>query len=178
MAKKSEVKRTQSPPVIIALGSNLGNPRQFICDAMKRLEKLSTAPLLKSSLWLTSPVDCPPQSPKFVNAVVVLVPPADETPESLLEKTQALEAEFGRTLGKASNAPRPLDLDLIAFGNETRATPKLQLPHPRAHKRRFVLQPLNEILGDLVLPGQTESVSDLLMKLPDASSLEWLSSPI
>ena len=178
MAKKSEVKKPKSPLVIVALGSNLGNPRQFIGDAMMRLQRLTVAPILKSSLWLTTPVNCPPNSPKFVNAVVALVPPPDETPESLIEKLQALELEFGRTISEAENAPRPLDLDLIAFGDEIRSTSELQLPHPRAHKRRFVLQPLNEILSDLVLPQQTQSVSELLMKLPDAASIEWLSSPI
>ena len=178
MAKKSETPKKPSPQAIIALGSNLGSPRQFICDAMKRLENLSAAPLLKSSLWLTTPVDCPPNSPRFVNAVVVLTPRPGETPESLLEKMQALEAEFGRTLSEFENAPRPLDLDLIAFGSETRSTSDLQMPHPRAHKRRFVLQPLNEILSDLVLPGQTLTVYELLMKLPDPDNIEWLSSPI
>jgi 2-amino-4-hydroxy-6-hydroxymethyldihydropteridine diphosphokinase len=86
--------------------------------------------------------------------------------------------EFGRTASETANAPRPLDLDLIAFGSETRATPELKLPHPRAHKRRFVLQPLNEILSDLVLPLQTQSVWDLLRKLPDPDAVEWLASPI
>ena len=55
---------------------------------MARLQEFSDEPILKSSLWQTSPVDCPPDSPKFVNAVVGLVPRADETPESLLKKLQ------------------------------------------------------------------------------------------
>jgi 2-amino-4-hydroxy-6-hydroxymethyldihydropteridine diphosphokinase len=178
MSKKSEAPKSKSPSVIIALGSNLGNPRQTICDALARLQEFSASPILKSSLWQTTPVHCPPQSPKFVNAVVALTPAPGETPESLLGKLQALEQEFGRTAVETVNAPRPLDLDLIAFGGETRATPQLKLPHPRAHKRRFVIQPLNEILSDLVLPGQTQCVSELLHKLPDADSVEWLSSPI
>jgi 2-amino-4-hydroxy-6-hydroxymethyldihydropteridine diphosphokinase len=178
MPKKSEAPKSKSSWVIVALGSNLGNSRQTVCDAMARLEKLSAAPVLKSSLWQTAPVHCPPLAPKFVNAVMALVPSPGETPESLLEKLQALEMEFGRTASETANAPRPLDLDLIAFGSETRATPELKLPHPRAHKRRFVLQPLNEILSDLVLPLQTQSVLDLLRKLPDPDAVEWLASPI
>lgn len=126
--------------------------------------------MLKSSLWQTAPVDCPPGSPKFVNAVVALVPLNGETPESLLAKLQALEKDFGRTPKKILNEPRPLDLDLIAFGGETRNAPDLILPHPRAHLRRFVLQPLREIAPDLVLPGQDKSVSDLLCDLPELSS--------
>src|SRR5262249_16785337 len=101
--------------------------------------KLSTVPLLKSSLWQTTPVDCPPGSPPFVNAVVSFCPLPVETPESLLRKLQALEREFGRKPKQVLNEPRPLDLDLIAFGYEARATDELILPHPRAHQRRFVL---------------------------------------
>src|ERR1041384_4243138 len=119
----------------IALGSNLGDSVRNVRHAMQRLEEFSTTPLKKSSLWKTIPIDCPPGSPTFVNAVVGLTPRADETPESLLAKLQALEKEFGRQPKKVLNEPRPLDLDLIAFGTETRNTPSLTLPHPRAHER-------------------------------------------
>ncbi len=131
-------------------------------EAMLRLEALSDGPLLKSSLWRTEPVDCPPGSPPFLNAVVGLVPHASETPESLLARLQLLEMEFGRQPKQVLNAPRPLDLDLIAFADETRATSQLILPHPRAHLRRFVLAPLAEIAPGCVLPGQTKTVTELL----------------
>jgi 2-amino-4-hydroxy-6-hydroxymethyldihydropteridine diphosphokinase len=133
---------------------------------MARLQNLSDTPILKSSLWQTTPVDCPPGSPKFVNAVVGLVPRKSETPESLLEKLRDLEKEFGRQTKKLLNEPRPLDLDLIAFGNEIRQSPELTLPHPRAHQRRFVLQPLSEIAPELVLPGQGRTVAQWLAELP------------
>jgi 2-amino-4-hydroxy-6-hydroxymethyldihydropteridine diphosphokinase len=152
--------------VFVALGSNLGNSRQIIKDAMTRLQSFSERPVLKSSLWQTTPVDCPPDSPKFVNAVVGLFPRPDETPESLLKKQCGLEIEFGRTPKNILNEPRPLDLDLIAFGQETRNSPELILPHPRAHLRRFVLQPLSEIAPGLILPGQGKSVAELLAALP------------
>jgi 2-amino-4-hydroxy-6-hydroxymethyldihydropteridine diphosphokinase len=129
---------------------------------MGRLQVLSDKPLLKSSLWETSPVNCPPGSPKFVNAVVGLVPKENETPESLLKKLKELEKEFGRTPKKISNEPRLLDLDLIAFGQEVRNSPDLILPHPRAHLRKFVLKPLNEIVSDFVFAGQGRTVSELL----------------
>jgi len=158
----------------VALGSNLGDSRQLILDAMARLQNLSDEPILKSSLWQTSPVDCPPGSPKFVNAVVGLVPRKDETPESLLKKLQELEKEFGRLRGHILNEPRPLDLDLIAFGAETRILPDLILPHPRAPVRRFVLQPLSEIAPDLVLPMQQKTVSQLLSDLPTGETVTRL----
>lgn len=150
----------------IALGSNLGNSREMILDAMARLQTFSDEPILKSSLWQTSPVDCPPDSPKFMNAVVGLVPRENETPDSLLEKLRELEKEFGRVQKKILNEPRSLDLDLIAFGNKIGNSPELILPHPRAHLRRFVLQPLCEIAPDLVLPGQGKTVAELLAELP------------
>jgi 2-amino-4-hydroxy-6-hydroxymethyldihydropteridine diphosphokinase len=147
---------------IIALGSNLGESVNILRSAMDRLQELSDVPLLRSSLHRSAPVDCPPGSPDFVNAVVGLVPGRGETPETLLEKLQALERDFGRQPRKALNEARLLDLDLIAFGAETRSSPALTLPHPRAHLRRFVLEPLAEIVPDLRLPGQSRTVAHLL----------------
>ena len=117
------------------------------------------------------PVDCPPESPKFLNAVAGLVPREGETPESLLKKLQALEKEFGRRPKTILNEPRPLDLDLIAFGNEVRNSAALILPHPRTHLRRFVLQPLSEIAPDLILPGQEKTAAQLLAQLPADESV-------
>jgi 2-amino-4-hydroxy-6-hydroxymethyldihydropteridine diphosphokinase len=166
---------TSAPTLaIVALGSNLGDSRKIILDAMARLQKFSNSPILKSSLWQTSPVDCPPDSPKFVNAVAGLIPKENETPESLLKILRELENEFGRAPKAVLNEPRPLDLDLIAFGSETRSTPELILPHPRAHLRRFVLQPLSEIAPQLILPGQGKTVAELLARLPDDETVTRL----
>jgi 2-amino-4-hydroxy-6-hydroxymethyldihydropteridine diphosphokinase len=159
---------------IVALGSNLGESRQIVRQAMDRLQEFSARPLLKSSLWQTAPVDCPPGSPAFVNAVVGLTPRAGETPESLLTKLQALEKEFGRRPKKVLNEARPLDLDLIAFAGEVRQSEHLVLPHPRAHLRRFVLQPLAEIAPALILPGQQRTAAELLATLPAGERVEKL----
>lgn len=150
---------------IIALGSNVGDSQSILSRAMERLELLSSEPLLRSSFWQTTPVDCPPGSPPFVNAVVGLAPREGETPDSLLGKLLEMEKEFGRKPKQVLNEPRRLDLDLITFGQEIRATKQLMLPHPRAHERRFVLQPLSEFASDLVLPGQRKNVADLLAGL-------------
>jgi len=166
-----------TPHAFIALGANLGDAPATVRRALRRLEALSAAPLLRSSLWRSSPVDCPPGSPAFVNAVAGLTPPPGETPETLLAKLQALEREFGRRPKQVRNEPRPLDLDLLAFGVETRATPALTLPHPRVHERRFVLAPLAEVAPDLVLPGQTQSVAALLAALRSAEVLHRLAGP-
>jgi 2-amino-4-hydroxy-6-hydroxymethyldihydropteridine diphosphokinase len=160
----------------VALGSNVGDPSTQVRQAIARLRELSLEPLLESSLWETSPVDCPPGSPAFVNAVVGLTPRSGESPESLLAKLQALEKEFGRRPKKLHNEPRPLDLDLVAFSREVRTGKDLVLPHPRAHQRRFVLQPLSEIAPDLVLPGQTQSVRKLLDLLPPDEGMRRISA--
>ncbi len=167
----------QNKLAIIALGSNLGDSRQIFARAIARLQQLSMRPLLKSSIWRSTPVDCPPGSRDFLNAVVGLTPGPAETPESLLAKLQALEKEFGRLAKKVLNEPRPLDLDLIAFGDELRTGAVLALPHPRAHQRKFVLQPLAEIAPDLVLPGQSKTVTQLLSELPGDQEIQTISPP-
>src|SRR5258705_7979432 len=111
---------THGRTTLISLGSNLRDSAALVRAAVERLATLSAEPLVKSSLWQTAPVDCPPGSPSFVNAAAALTPKPDETPESLLVKLQTLEKEFGRRPKAVLNEPRPLDLDLIAFGNEVR----------------------------------------------------------
>ncbi len=153
--------------VFVALGANLGEARRTLGQAMERLREFSNGPLLRSAIWQTAPVDCPPGSPLFLNAVVAFLPRPGETPESLLARLQELERAFGRRPKQILNEPRPLDLDLIAFGGQVRATPQLTLPHPRAHLRRFVLAPLAELAPGLVLPGQQATIAQLLERLPE-----------
>jgi 2-amino-4-hydroxy-6-hydroxymethyldihydropteridine diphosphokinase len=149
----------------VSLGSNQGDSPRLIRVAMSRLRPFSRSPLRLSSLWRTTPVDCPPDAPPFINAVVGLWPVERETPESLLARFQELETEFGRRPKQILNEARPLDLDLICFGPARAHTARLTLPHPRAHLRRFVLEPLNEIAPDLVLPGQLKTARQLLADL-------------
>ncbi len=157
-----------SGSVVIALGANLGDPVRQLRLAFEQLDGLAAEPVRRSSLWETSPVDCPPGSPKFTNAVALFTPRLGETPESLLARLQTLERELGRRPKLVLNEARPLDLDLIAWAGETRSTPDLTLPHPRAHQREFVLRPLAELAPELILPGQVESVAELLARLrPD-----------
>jgi 2-amino-4-hydroxy-6-hydroxymethyldihydropteridine diphosphokinase len=158
----------------VALGSNLGNSADVVSRAIAQLQLLSRKPLLKSSLWQSSPVDCAPDSPPFINAVAALEPRAGETPATLLRQLRALEDKFGRQPRKILNEPRLLDLDLIAFGLRTMNSTDLILPHPRAHLRRFVLQPLSEVAPDLVLPGQRKTVRQLLRALKIGEKLRRL----
>lgn len=154
-----------SKPAYIALGSNLGDPVATLQSAFDELKTLSRRPIQQSSLWRSTPVDCPPDSPDFINATAALTPLDGETPESLLEKLQALEVQFGRQTKVVMNEPRPLDLDLIAFRDEQRQGAQLTLPHPRFQERRFVLEPLAEIAPEAILPGQSVTVAELLARL-------------
>jgi len=156
----------------IALGGNLGDAQATVGEAMRRLAAFSSTPLIRSSLWRSAPVDCPPGSPDFINAVVALAPLPGFTPESLLAELQKLEHEFGRQPKQVLNEARPLDLDLIAWGDEVRNTPTLTLPHPRAQLRHFVLCPLAELAPELVLPGQSRTVAELLATLGPAAGVE------
>jgi 2-amino-4-hydroxy-6-hydroxymethyldihydropteridine diphosphokinase len=121
--------------------------------------------MIVASLYATEPVDCPPNTPLFINTVAALFPAMGMTAIELLEKMQDIESRFGRERSAQANQPRTLDLDLICFGNQQSAEAGLVLPHPRAHGRLFVLQPLAEIAPDLVLPGQLGSVQQLLSQL-------------
>jgi 2-amino-4-hydroxy-6-hydroxymethyldihydropteridine diphosphokinase len=161
---------------LIALGSNLGDAVDNVGRAIQRLRGCSDHPLRASGLWETAPVECPPGSPRFINAAVALRPRPDETPESLLAGLQALEREFGRRVKQIHNEARPLDLDLIAFGGASRDTPELTLPHPRAVQRRFVLLPLCELVPGLILPGQIKTVAELLESLPPELGMERVSA--
>src|SRR6185295_18319401 len=104
----------------VALGANLGDPELTFACVVPRLQAYSTTPVIASQWVRSRPVNCPPGSPNFLNGVVAIRPFPGETPETLLDKLQSLEVEFGRTPKKELNEARPLDLDLITFGNQRR----------------------------------------------------------
>lgn len=142
-----------TPPVLayIALGANLGNPRERVREAIASLDALPDTRLLRaSSLYRTAPLGLTEQ-PDFINAVVSVHTHLD--PATLLAALLDLERRQGRVRSIA-NAPRPLDLDLLLYGDRVQTDPALTLPHPRLHLRAFVLEPLAEIAPDLALPGR------------------------
>jgi 2-amino-4-hydroxy-6-hydroxymethyldihydropteridine diphosphokinase len=89
--------------------------------------------------------------PDFINAVAQV--DSGLTADQLLDELLRVESAHGR-LRSFANAPRTLDLDLLLYGDEACATPRLTLPHPRMHERAFVLKPLLEIAPDAVIPGR------------------------
>jgi len=154
-------------PVGIALGSNMGDRSAELDEGISFLRLLSTTYEVRESPRIeTVPVDCPPGSPAFLNSVAEIeVDTVFLPPLNLLACLQEFEIEQGRSPLREVNAPRPLDLDIIYYGVERIDQMGLIIPHPRAHLRRFVLEPLAHLRPDLVLPGQTKTVKELLTEL-------------
>ena len=148
----------------ISLGSNLGKSNFILRQAINQLQKLHTSrqnTFLISSFYKTNPINCPPDSPDFLNAVVQLE--TSLSSHELMKFLQQMEAEAGRPLPRVKNAPRTLDLDLLYHGRATLATDLLTLPHPRILEREFVLRPLSEIAPSLILPGWKKTAKEYLL---------------
>ncbi len=127
-------------PVVIALGSNLGDRRHNLLRAVDQLKRVMTIVRL-SSIIETEPMDAPP--PSYLNMVVL--GHASLPPLALLEELLAIEKRLGRRRPALHNAPRVIDLDLILYDAVRMRTPMLTLPHPRAAQRAFVMEPLREV---------------------------------
>jgi 2-amino-4-hydroxy-6-hydroxymethyldihydropteridine diphosphokinase len=131
-----------SSTVAIALGSNLGDRAYTLRRAIHELRTIVHI-VRVSSFLETEPVDAPPGSPRFLNAVVI--GHTASPPRELLEAMQAIETKLGRRRTRVRNAPRTIDLDLIFHSANRVRTRELTLPHPRYREREFVMKPLREI---------------------------------
>ena len=155
--------------VWVSIGSNLaseiGPPQQIVRSALAELKTLSDHDLAISSLFCSTPVDCPPDSPDFVNAMVKMDVEDYIPPWGFLKNLQAIEKYFGRVRDGSRHAARTLDLDLICWGRLILDHPELQLPHPRAHQRAFVLAPMAEIDSGFRLPGFDKTIGQQLASL-------------
>jgi 2-amino-4-hydroxy-6-hydroxymethyldihydropteridine diphosphokinase len=127
--------------VVVALGSNLGIPRYNVLRAIGELAALIRV-VRVSRLRETEPVDAPPGSPRFLNAVVVGYTWLG--PQELMDGLLAIERRMGR-VRRMRNGPRVIDLDLIVHGGHRMASAGLVLPHPRARQRSFVLEPMRDV---------------------------------
>ena len=156
---------------LVALGANLpgpdGTPPLETCRrAAAALDGLCGLPLRALSGWWETPADPPdPRSPPYVNGVARLRGTAE--PGALLRALQAIERAAGRSR-PYRDAPRTLDLDLVAVGEAVRAAPDPVLPHPRARLRCFVLVPLREVAPGWIHPETGEDVAAMLAALPPA----------
>jgi len=153
----------------------MGASVEVVERALIELQALSGPGFRASSLWRTSPVDCPPGSGDFVNAVALLVVDSAD-PEALLKDLKAMERRHGRGAAPIRNAPRELDLDLLLFGDEERRSDLLTLPHPRASGRRFVMVPAAEVAPDWIWPGTGRTVSEIVESLETGERLARIST--
>ena len=153
----------------VALGANLGDRSGQLGWALERLSALPRTRLLARSRWHeTEPVGGPVGQPRFLNGVVRLATGLGA--RELLAALQALELEAGRTrVGEPRHGPRLLDLDLLFYGDLRCSDPGLELPHPRAEERLFVLELLSEIAPDELLPGCGKSVRERVLELQAGS---------
>lgn len=149
----------------VALGSNLGEPRERLAAAREALAATpGISELVASPEFRTSAVGGPADQPEFLNAVVSFE--TDLSPGALLARLQEIERAEGRERGDEVRwGPRRLDLDLLLYGEARVESAKLSLPHPRLEERVFVLAPLAELAPELVLPGCGSGVRERLAEL-------------
>ena len=158
--------------VVLGLGANQGEPPEQLARA---LEALAPAVRIErvSSLYRSSPVGYLAQ-PDFYNLVAVGRTALE--PQALLEMAQAVELRLGRRRTFA-NAPRPIDIDLLACGERVMRTPSLTLPHPRLHRRGFVLHPLAEVAPDWRHPVLGRTAAELLASATRLERVERVGAP-
>jgi 2-amino-4-hydroxy-6-hydroxymethyldihydropteridine diphosphokinase len=149
----------------VALGSNLEEPVRQLRNGLEALGKLPDTRIVRvSSFYRSAPVGYADQ-PDFVNAVAVIE--TGLAPRALLDALLDVERRHGR-VREFPNAPRTLDLDIVAYGDRIVDEPGLAIPHPRMHERAFVMVPLAEIAPDAIIPGRG-TVSALAARVDRAS---------
>ncbi len=150
----------ESTLVALGLGSNLGDRAATLERAVEAVANLPLTSLVAVSAFIeTEPVG-PVSQPPFLNAAALVRTLLD--PLTLLALLHDIERDAGRRRSEEARwGPRTLDLDIITFGDRVMVARTLTLPHPRAHERRFVLQPLASIAPDLMVPGRA-TVQQLL----------------
>jgi 2-amino-4-hydroxy-6-hydroxymethyldihydropteridine diphosphokinase len=151
---------TEPVSVYLGLGSNVGDRKGNLGSAIAFVsERLHVEKV--SSVYDTTPEDNPDQ-PRFLNMVVLARTTLE--PQVLLSLLKGIESKLGR-VPSTPYSPRPMDIDILFYGNEVLSTPSLTVPHARIQERAFVLVPLNEIAPELKHPGNGKSVKQMLTDL-------------
>jgi len=151
----------------LSLGSNVGDRAKNLRDAIAALRNVGIDVTRISSMYETEPVDYLDQ-PWFVNMAVEAQ--TELAPSALLEILRGIETQMG-SKKLITKGPRLIDMDILLYGNEVIDTPELQVPHPRMHLRRFVLEPLAEIAPNVRHSISRLSVSEMLTRTPDKSAV-------
>jgi len=148
--------------ILIGMGANLnsdyGSPIETLTAACLILAAGATV-VKKSRIWKTAPVPFDVSQNWYHNAVIEV--DTDLSPEALLDLLLNIEQEFGR-VRSVKNAPRVLDLDLIAYEEQVFESEDLTIPHPRMHERLFVLKPLADLNDNWIHPKTDQSIAEML----------------
>ncbi len=153
----------------VGLGSNMGDRAGYLLLAVRGLMDAGLKVRRLSSVYETEPVDIIEQ-PAFLNMIAELEGDSLPAPEQLLARLLRIEYLLGRRRD-VRRGPRTIDLDLLLYGDELRATEFLTLPHPRIAERRFVLVPLAELVPHLLHPSLHCTISQLLAETSDHSKV-------
>ena len=158
-----------SVEVYLGLGSNMGNRQENLEKALDFLSRRMRVARV-SSIYDTEPVGTANQ-PRFLNLACRVHTRLE--PAALLALAKGIESKMGRAFGKV-NAPRPIDIDILIYGDRVMETPELVIPHPRMTERAFVLVPLVEIAPGLRHPANGKTVKELLGEVLEVQGiLKW-----
>ena len=152
---------------VLCLGSNLGDKRFQLKQAMELLESDEVIVIHSSSIYLTEPVDYPNQD-WFFNQVLVVK--TQLPPHCLLTHCLQIEKSFGSE-HRLPKGPRVIDVDILLYENQIVTDQKLTIPHPKFHLRRFALTPAAEIAGGIFHPVLGKSISNLLSHCKDRAEV-------
>jgi 2-amino-4-hydroxy-6-hydroxymethyldihydropteridine diphosphokinase len=159
----------------LGLGSNVGDRRANLQAAVDALPAHGVTVVASSSAYDTEPVGEVLDQPEFLNACIRIETALE--PEALLDACKAVERELGRRAGGVRHGPRPIDVDVLLLGAETRRSARLSLPHEQVTSRRFVLVPLLELAPALVVPG-AGTAAEALAGLGDDAAVRRAGEPL
>jgi 2-amino-4-hydroxy-6-hydroxymethyldihydropteridine diphosphokinase len=155
----------------IGIGANQGDPAAQCIAAVNRLDRLESSVVVRvANFYRTEPVGMKDQ-PWFVNTVAELSTLL--APDLLLNSCKLIEQEMGR-VRESRWGPRIIDLDVLWYGQLVLASGELTLPHPQLLLRRFVLQPLADLIPDVTPPAACHTISELLAESTDANRVELI----
>jgi len=155
----------------LSLGSNVGERRDFLRNAIDSLKNHEQIRVLKeSSVYESQPLENTDQ-PFFLNMVLAIA--TDLEPQELLSTVKQMETDLGRQ-EREENGPREIDIDIVFYSDQEINTDGLTIPHPKHHQRKFVLVPLSHIAPDFVCPVHQLSVEYALKQSADDSYIHLL----